>query len=137
MATQAQSSRVSVLGLSQVSVTVTDLARATAFYRDVLALPLILEVPSMAFFVCGDTRLMLGLAEAGKPVPGTSVLYYKVDDVRTEERALAARGVKIVGASHFVARLGREDLWMLFFEDSEGNVMSMQSLHAAEGAPAA
>ena len=53
--------------IMQIGVTVTDLPRAVAFYRDTLGLPLLFEAPpSLAFFRAGSIRLMIGLAEPGK-----------------------------------------------------------------------
>jgi len=49
--------------IGQIATTVTDLARAIAFYRDSLGLPFLFEVPNMAFFDCGGIRLMLTSAE--------------------------------------------------------------------------
>lgn len=45
--------------LSLVTLAVGDLARATAFYRDVLALPQIPTPPGVAFFELGRTWLSL------------------------------------------------------------------------------
>ena len=47
--------------LGQVSMRAKDLARAVAFYRDALGLPLLFEVaePEMAFFDMDGVRLML------------------------------------------------------------------------------
>ncbi len=39
-----------ILNIGQISINVQDLQRATAFYRDVLGLPLLFTVPNLAFF---------------------------------------------------------------------------------------
>ncbi|MGD8319671.1 MAG: VOC family protein, partial [Gemmatimonadota bacterium] len=49
--------------LGQISMNARDLARATDFYRDTLGVPLLFEVPGMAFFDLGGVRLMVGTAE--------------------------------------------------------------------------
>src|SRR5829696_6835298 len=50
--------------IGQISVTVHELGRAVAFYRDVLGMRLLFEVPpKMAFFDCGGLRLMLAVPE--------------------------------------------------------------------------
>ena len=55
--------RLVLTGLGQIAVTVIDLDRAVAFYRDVLGLKFLMQVPGMAFFdLGGGTRLLLGLA---------------------------------------------------------------------------
>jgi catechol 2,3-dioxygenase-like lactoylglutathione lyase family enzyme len=49
-------------------VNVRDIARAVAFYRDVLGLTLLFEVPEqeMAFFDCGGVRLYLAADSSGE-----------------------------------------------------------------------
>ena len=54
--------RSSLTGILQVAITVKEIDRATAFYRDALGLPLLMTAPTMAFFNCGGVR---GLSSAG------------------------------------------------------------------------
>ena len=59
---------VPVQGLFEAHLTVSDLPRSVAFYRDVVGLPLAREVPEReaAFFWCGGAgRTMLGLWSLG------------------------------------------------------------------------
>jgi catechol 2,3-dioxygenase-like lactoylglutathione lyase family enzyme len=53
----------SVSAIGQIALTVTDLPRAVAFYRDVLGLKFLFEAPNMAFFDCGGVRLMLTVSD--------------------------------------------------------------------------
>jgi predicted enzyme related to lactoylglutathione lyase len=116
--------------IAQIALPVRDLARATAFYRDVVGLPLLFEVPNLAFFDCAGTRLMLGAAEEERH-NGASVIYYAADDVRTEHERLASLGVTVERAPHVIARLGTKEVWMAFFTDSEGNTFAAMSEHEA------
>lgn len=116
--------------IAQIALPVRDLARATTFYRDVVGLPLLLEVPNLAFFDCAGTRLMLGAAEDARH-NGASVIYYAADDVRTEHERLASLGVTVERAPHVIARLGTKEVWMAFFTDSEGNTFAAMSEHEA------
>lgn len=119
-------------GLAQVSINAHDVPRATAFYRDVLGLRHLFDAPpSMSFFQCGGVRLLVGAPEPGKPGPGTSILYFSVPDIEAAHRHLVARGVAIREAPRFVAPLGDRELWLAFFEDSEGNVMALSCEKAA------
>ena len=118
---------ISLGPLGQIHVGVADLPRATAFYRDVLGVPLLFEVPGMAFFDCGGIRLMLGAAERADQPRHASILYFRVDDIQAATTALRARNVVLEGAPHLVARLERHDLWLAFFRDSEENVMALMS----------
>lgn len=116
--------------IAQIALPVRDLARATAFYRDVVGLPLLFEVPNLAFFDCAGTRLMLGAAEEERH-NGASVIYYAADDARTEHERLAGLGVTVERGPHVIARLGTREVWMAFFTDSEGNTFAAMSEHEA------
>ena len=109
--------------VAQIHVSVTDLDRSVAFYRDVLGIPLLFRVPGqpMAFFASGDVRLYLGIPES--PRFATKVtLYFRVDDIDTEHDRLAAAGVEFLDASpHVVHRDGATALWMSGFTDPDGH----------------
>ena len=60
------------LGLStigQIAVTVSQVDRAIAFYRDKLGMKLLFQVPNMGFFDCGGIRLMLTGGESSGREP--------------------------------------------------------------------
>lgn len=114
--------------IAQIAVPVKDLARATRFYRDVVGLPLMFEVPNLTFFDCAGVRLMLGVAE-GEDDGGSSIIYYAVDDVRTEHEAITGRGARATRAPHVIARLGAREVWMAFYTDSEENAFALTSEH--------
>lgn len=111
--------------IGQIAVTVADVDRAIAFYRDILGLPLLYQFPGMGFFDCGGVRLMLSRPQGTGP--GNSVIYFKVADLDEAFRGLAARGVKFEQEPHIVARLPDHDLWMAFLRDSEGNLLGLMS----------
>ena len=81
-------------GILQVAITVKDIERATAFYRNVLGLPLLLNAPNMAFFDCGGIRIMLGIADRPDLDHPASIIYYKVDDIERVYETFKARGVE-------------------------------------------
>lgn len=111
--------------IAQVALSIEDLDRAVAFYRDVLGLRFLFQAPpGLAFFDCGGTRLMLAKPEPGER-PSTSVLYYDVANIEAAASALTAKGVILESAPHVVAKLGTKDLWMAFLRDSEGNVVGI------------
>src|SRR4051812_12370488 len=123
----AMTGSIGVAGIGQVAMTVGDLPRAVAFYRDVLGMRFLFEAPpAMAFFDCGGIRLMLSLPEEGGADPGrrfTAILYYAVDDIHQAAAALEARGVVFEAAPHIVARLPDADLWMAFLRDQDGHLL--------------
>jgi len=114
--------------LGQVALTVRDVQRSTAFYRDALGLPfLFAPAPTLAFLTIGDVRLMLSAPE-GEFSPGAgSVLYLRVADIEAEHAALSARGVSFVDAPHLVARMPDHELWMCFFRDPDGHTLALMS----------
>ncbi len=117
------------LGLSQIgqiSVSVKDVERATAFYRDQLGMRhLFTAPPGLSFFDCSGVRLMLSHPE-GQP-QGSSILYFRVPDIQEAHGRLTGRGIRFHGAPHLIAQMDTYDLWMAFFSDSEDNVMAVMS----------
>lgn len=117
--------------IGQIAIRARDLARATAFYRDVLGLPFLFAAPALAFFQVGGVRLMLGGAETAEFDHAASVLYFDVTDIVATHRTLADRGVAFRDAPHAVHRQGDRALWMAFFDDGEGNVFAMMEWRPA------
>jgi predicted enzyme related to lactoylglutathione lyase len=113
--------------IGQIAVNAHDLDRAVAFYRDALGLPLLMEVPGMAFFDCAGTRLMLGIPESDEYDHPSSILYFRCDDIAATHEALAGRGVVFRREPGLVAKMPDHELWLAFFLDSEGNTMALMS----------
>lgn len=116
--------------LGQIALTVGDLPRAVAFYRDALGMKFLFEAPPrMAFFDCGGIRLLLGEAPAAVPGGGHSgsVLYYRVRDIHAAHEALAARGVTFDEKPHLVARLPDREVWLAEFHDPDRNALALIS----------
>jgi methylmalonyl-CoA/ethylmalonyl-CoA epimerase len=114
--------------IAQVAVTVSDVPRATKFYRDVLGLPFLFEAPpGMSFFQAGDTRLMLGLAEGESTARHSSIVYFRADDILGAYRALAERGVEFTHEPRLVHRGRKTDVWIAFFHDPDHNVLALMS----------
>jgi len=120
---------IGVSRIGQIAITVEDLPRAIAFYRDVLGLRFLFEAPpAMAFFDCGGVRLMLSLPEETGSHAGQrfgAILYYAVDDIHQAAAALTARGVVFEQPPHIVARLPQADLWMAFLRDPDGQMLAI------------
>lgn len=113
--------------IAQVAVPVQDLDRARAFYRDVLGLEHLFDAPpSLAFFQCGPTRLMLGPQEGAAQV-GRPVLYYHVPDAGAAQAVIAAAGAPVVQPAHLIARVGGKDIHLAMCHDSEGNMVGLMS----------
>ncbi len=118
---------IQISQIGQVAIPVRDLERAVAFYRDVLGLSFLFQVPNLAFFQCGEVRLLLSLPEGADAPTKASVLYYQVDDLQASYSALKLQGVKLIDEPHLIAKMTDHDLWMTFFEDTEGNMVALMS----------
>ena len=116
-----------ITSIGQISIITHDLPRATAFYRDVLGLPLLFTAGNMAFFDCGGVRLMLGPASAPELDHPSSILYFRLPDIQAAHRRLVEMGVKIEAPPRLIAPMSTYDLWMVGFRDSEGNTMQLMS----------
>lgn len=115
-----------IFGIGQVAITVKELPRSVAFYRDVLGLRFLYEAGSMAFFDCGGTRLMLGPAE-NHDATWSSIIYYKTENIQRSAELLAVRGVHFESQPRIIAKMPDHQLWMAFFRDSEGNLAALMS----------
>ena len=111
--------------IGQISVTIHDLARAVAFYRDTLGMKHLFSAGTMAFFDCGGIRLMLAIPEKPEFDHPSSILYFKVDDIEADAETLSACGVAFEAKPHLVAKLPAHDLWLGFFRDSENNLLAL------------
>lgn len=120
-----ETTRIARIG--QIAINVRDLERAVGFYRDVLGLRFLFEVPKMAFFDCGGVRLMLALPEEERFDHPASIIYYDVGDIRAAAEALKSRGAAFESEPHEVADLGDRVLWLGFLKDTEGNVVGIMS----------
>lgn len=112
--------------VGQVFMPVQDLGRAVGFYRDMLGMRFLFEVPRMAFFELDGLRLMLGEREDGSDHPG-SIIYYRVDDIEEASETLITRGVAFAQEPTLIAEMEDHDLWMAFFHDSEGNQLALMA----------
>ena len=114
--------------IEQVAIPVRDLARATAFYRDRLGMRLLFEVPpQLAFFDCEGVRLALSISSHPMYDPPGSIVYYRVADIEAAHAELETREVEFLQPPHRVAELGDVEIWMAFFEDTEGNTLAITS----------
>lgn len=123
----AAASEVLITRLAQVAISVHDMDRAVAFYRDVVGLHFLFRAPNVAFFGLAGVRLMLAQAEPPDLVPAGTALYFEVADLDASHARLAARGAQVKQPPHFVAKLGENELWMAFFSDPDGNLFALSS----------
>jgi len=114
--------------IGQIHVSVTDVDRSVAFYRDVLGIPFLFRVPGqpMAFFDCDGVRLYLGIPES-EDFRSRGLLYFTVQDIAEAHRVLADRGVSFRDGPHLVHRTEGSELHMAFFTDPDGNNLALMA----------
>jgi catechol 2,3-dioxygenase-like lactoylglutathione lyase family enzyme len=123
---KAETSEAGLNEIGQVALTITDLDRAVAFYKDILGLKHLFSAPpGLAFFAAGNLRLMLSLPETSDAEKFSSVLYFKVADIEKVHGLLVSRGVQFEAAPHLVAKMPDHELWMAFFRDPDRNLLAL------------
>lgn len=117
---------IGITGIGQLHIPTKDQARAIAFYRDVLGLSFLFEVPGMAFFQVGSILLLLGPPTAPEFDHPATLVYYDVDDIEAAAAALTAQGVEAIHAPGVAHREAMRELWLAPFRDSEGNPFELR-----------
>jgi methylmalonyl-CoA/ethylmalonyl-CoA epimerase len=114
-----------VTGLKQVALSVGDLERSKIFYGETLGLPHLFDAPpALAFFTCGETRLMLSQAEnpeSGGPI----ILYYGTADVSAAYEGLVGAGAEAVEPPRCIAQVDGADVWLAFCRDPDGHPVGL------------
>jgi lactoylglutathione lyase len=118
---------VPVRGLFESHLTVSDLGRSVAFYRDVVGLPVALELPERgaAFFWCGASgKTMLGLWSLGSTPMGLNL--HVAFDVELEDVLDSPGRLRALGVTP-LSFFGQETDWMpaatVYFRDPDGHLL--------------
>lgn len=118
---------LAIESIGQIAVNVKDVTRAVAFYKEVIGLPLLFESNGLAFFQCGETRLLLSLPEKEEFNHPSSVLYFKTDNLSSTVMSMQEAGAEFIDEPHMVGKMGDIEIWMAFFKDGEGNTHAVMS----------
>jgi methylmalonyl-CoA/ethylmalonyl-CoA epimerase len=111
--------------IGQIAINVRSLEEAIAFYRDRLGLSFLFQAPGMAFFRCGEVRLMLALPEGPDAGRGSSIVYYRVNDIASAADDLRKHSVNFVAQPHCVHKTTESELWMAFLRDPSENLLAL------------
>ena len=112
--------------IGQIAIAVTNLEKATAFYRDVLGLKhLFCAPPGLSFFGCGNIRLMLSRPEKADSEQFSAAIYFKVGDITAAHKLLNGHGVNFEADPHMVSRMPDHELWLAFFRDPDLNLLAL------------
>ena len=121
---------MSEVGLSKISniiLTVTNLVKALAFYRDLLGMKVNSTIPGeFAFLDAGG--VVLALREGNdKPNPGLTELVFEVKDVKATYEELKSKGVVFPYPPRAVTGNETSDLYATDFRDPDGHMLSITS----------
>jgi len=112
--------------IGQIALVVSDVTRATAFYRDVLGLKFLFGAgPNLAFLGAGSVRIMLTTPQGHGEVGKNSVLYFKVAGVEGVHAGILARGAVNERTPQMAAKMADHELWIGFVRDPEGNLIGL------------
>jgi len=112
--------------IGQIAFIVGDMAKMTAFYRDVLGVKFLFDAgPTMTFFAAGSVRLMLATPQGAGEVGKNSILYFKVRDIAGTHAALVARGATSAAEPRMIAQMPDHELWLAAVRDPEGNIVEL------------
>lgn len=112
---------------------VNDMARAVAFYEDVLKQKLIAiddptgETQMMSFagvMNCYGAAGALVKTKHSMPGIGGTMVYFSVEDCAVEQARIAAAGGKVVRPKFSIGQFG----WVTLCEDTEGNMFGLNSM---------
>jgi methylmalonyl-CoA/ethylmalonyl-CoA epimerase len=124
----ATATGIGISRVGQIAINAHDVDRAAAFYENTLGLKLLFKAgPGLAFFDCGGVRLMLTRPEKPEFDHPGSILYFAVADIQAAYATMKAKGVAFEDEPHLIAKMPNHDLWMVFFRDSEGNLLGLMS----------
>ena len=122
--------------LIQVAQRAEDLARATAFYTELLGTPpsATYDPPGLVFFDLEGVRLLLDQAAP------SALHYLAVDDIDAAVARLRERGTAVESDPHVIfvhdddtlGPAGTEE-WMAFVRDPEGNLVGLVEHRRTEG----
>jgi methylmalonyl-CoA/ethylmalonyl-CoA epimerase len=114
--------------VAQLLIPVDDFEKGIAFYRDILGLPFLFAAPpQMAFFSCGDVRLLVGVTPPDSNPQRGSAIYFQVPEIHAVFSSLKAKGVRFIADPHVVNRTPKSELWLAEFTDPDGNQLALMS----------
>ncbi|WP_204295110.1 VOC family protein, partial [Actinoplanes campanulatus] len=114
-----------------ITILVTDLARSTDFYRDVLGFHEIDNGDGSAVLASGDTRLVLRTVHNLSSDAGRLIyLNLEVGDIEAVHAELREKGVKFVHSPRPVNRGDRLELWSATFRDPDNHNIAITQWRA-------
>ncbi len=121
-------SDIKIKKIGQIAIAITNLEKSAGFYKDILNLELLFEVPpNLAFFNCGGTRLMMTTLQGKEKDHNTSVIYYQVSDIHQTTERLENLGVLFDRKPQLAAKMADHELWIGFIRDPDQNLIGIMA----------
>lgn len=112
--------------VGQIAITVSDVEKALAFYRDTLGLEFLFSAgPELAFLNADGVRIMLSTPQGAGTVGANSILYFKVSDIEAVHSSVVARGARNERDPQLAAKMPDHELWTGFLRDPDGNLVGL------------
>jgi catechol 2,3-dioxygenase-like lactoylglutathione lyase family enzyme len=112
--------------IGQIGVTVGDVDKALAFYRDILGLEFLFKpADNLAFVAAGPVRIMLSTPQGAGAVGANSILYFKVRDIESTHADMVGKGAENERDPQMTARMPDHELWIGFLRDPDGNLVGL------------
>jgi methylmalonyl-CoA/ethylmalonyl-CoA epimerase len=112
--------------IGQIAITVSDVATALPFYRDVLGLNFLFSpAPTLAFLAAGSIRIMLSTPQGAGAIGANSTLYFKVEHISEMFAAIVARGAIVEREPQLAATMPDHELWIGFVRDPDLNLIGL------------
>ncbi|ACV26649.1 VOC family protein [Kangiella koreensis] len=112
--------------IKQIAITVSDVDKALAFYRDILGLDFLFSAgPNLAFLNADGIRIMLSTPQGAGAVGANSILYFNVKDIETVYREFVEQGAKSEREPQLAANMEDHDLWTGFLRDPDDNLVGL------------
>ena len=114
--------------IGQIAIAVSDIKRSIEFYKEKLGLTLLFEAgPNLVFFSCGDIRLMITTLQGEERDHRTSVIYYKVSDIKAATESIQKKDIPFVREPQMAAKMEDHELWIGFIRDPDENLIGIMA----------
>ncbi len=115
-----------IVSLGQLALTVSNVQRSLAFYRDILGLEFLFS-PSenLAFLQSGETRIMLSTPQGAGEPGRNSIPYFKVVNIEAFYETALVKGALREREPQLAAQMPDHEIWMGFLKDPEGNLVGL------------
>ncbi|MDX1554509.1 MAG: VOC family protein [Xanthomonadales bacterium] len=114
------------LEIGQIAVTVSDVAEALIFYRDILGLQFLFQPgEELAFLAAGPVRIMLSTPQGAGAVGANSILYFRVEDIESVYAGMVEQGGQGERPPQLTAKMPDHELWIGFLRDPDDNLVGL------------